>query len=348
MKPVYYILAMIVSVIPACKKEGNEASAAGRVPITISTPGDEAGYLYIDGRYTGVMAPGTVQLTAGNHTLGVALKNSEIYLKKAITATAQTAVSFTAADKPALKTWKALWIGLYETRGNSGTGDCSTHFSTADLDAGYQFFTWSLREHVEKYAYGTMKWEVERRDITVPVTLTKGSIGYTVEPASVAALVPQIQPGIYDCVFVFWREKEGSCNFQSNYFGLAWTNPMAEPMKTGYVTIKFNPGDDITATINQYKTNDPGVWIHEWLHTVGENYYQHQGLHLPEKAGGLAVHAAEMYGYSSPWMQWYRDFMSGRVPNASGQPAYLGIGPEGLLGCTVREMASGSCGQRGP
>ncbi|MCD2421834.1 PEGA domain-containing protein [Niabella pedocola] len=342
MKSIYYTLAIVISFLSACKKD-SAPSLPGPVPVTVSTPGGEAGYLYIDGTYTGMMAPGTIRLPAGNHTIGVALKQSESYLKKAVTVTAGTAVSLTLTDKPAPKTWKALWIGLYETRGNSGTGDCSTHFSAADLDAGYQFFTWSLKEHFEKYAYGTMKWEVERRDIASPVILTKGGIGYTVEPASIAALLPQIQPGTYDCVFVFWREKEGPCSFQSNYFGLAWTNPMAEPMRTGYVTIKFDPGTDINAAIGQYKTNDPGVWIHEWLHTVGENYYQALGFSLPEKSGGHTVHAAERYGYSFPWMNWYRDFISGRVSNASGQPAYLGMGPEAFLNCTVREKAVNGC-----
>ncbi|MGJ7032845.1 hypothetical protein [Niabella hirudinis] len=342
MKFICYTLAVVVSFLSACKKD-SAPSLPGLVPVTISTPGGEAGYLYIDGKYTGILVPGTVSFSVGHHTIGVALKNTEIYLRKTITAAASTPVAFTTADKPAPKTWKALWIGLYETRGNTETGDCSTHFSTADLDAGYNFFTWSLKEHFEKYAYGTMKWEVERRDITVPVTLTKGSIGYTVEPAAIAALMPQIQPGVYDCVFVFWREKEGACSFPGNYFGLAWTNPMAEALKTGYVTVKFDPGADIAATINQYKINDPGVWVHEWLHTVGENFYQAKGLNLPEKAGGFSVHAAEVYHYSFPWMDWYRDFISGRVSNTGGSPAYLGIGPEALLGCTVREMALGNC-----
>ncbi|SDE33338.1 hypothetical protein [Niabella drilacis] len=342
MKSIFYTLAVVMSLLPACKKD-NAPSLPGLVPVTISTPGSEAGYLYIDGKYTGKTAPGTVNLSAGHHTMGVALKNSGTYLRKTLTAAANTAVAFTTADKPVPKTWKALWIGLYETRGNTATGDCSTHFSTADLDAGYHFFTWSLKEHFEKYAWGTMKWEVERKDITAPVTLTKGNSGYTVEPATIAALTPQIQPGVYDCVFVFWREKEGPCGFPGNYFGLARTNPIAEAMKTGYVTVKLDPGADITATINQYKTSDPGVWVHEWLHTVGENFYQEKGLNLPEKAGGFSVHAAELYHYTFPWMDWYRDFISGRVSNTGSSPAYLGIGPEALLGCTVRETAVNGC-----
>lgn len=342
MKYFQYALLLLVA-LQACKKNSNNQGAATTYSITISTPDGEQGYLYVDGKYTGAFVPGTVNLPTGNHTLGVALKNSYTYLRKGITVSANTNLSFTIADKPLPKTWKALWVGLRETKGTTAVGECSTRFSETELNAAYDFFQWSLKEHFENYSYGTMKWEIERKDIVTSVTLTKGSIGYTVEPASITTLLPQIQPGAYDCVFVFWRESEGSCSFPGSYFGLAWTNPLAEAVKTGFVTIKFDAGSSITDKINYYKTTDPGVWVHEWLHTVGENFYQDRGLSLPEKAGGFSVHAAEMYRYTFPWMGWYKDFISGRVANGSGSPAYLGIGPEALLDCTVREKAANSC-----
>ena len=342
-----YFLCTLLSAmtfLQACKKHHAIPETSLPYTMTISTPGGEQGYLYIDGEYTGKSAPGTVNIPEGNHTIGVALKNSFVYLRKEMAVSANTTIDFSLADKPSPKIWKALWIGLNETKGTTTTGECSTHFSTAELDAAYDFFKWSLKEHFEKYSYNTMKWETERKDITTPVVLAKGSIGYTVEPPSITTLLPQIQPGAYDCVFVFWREREGDCSFPGNYFGLAWTNPMAESSKTGYVTIKFDAGLDITGKINNYKANDPGVWVHEWLHTVGENFYQSKGLSLPQKAGGFSVHAAEVYQYSFPWMNWYLDFISGRVPNTTGDPSYLGIGPEAFLKCTVRETAiNGNC-----
>lgn len=59
-------------------------------------------------------------------------------------------IEFSAADKPAPKVWKALWVGLHETKGTTASGDCSTRFSTTELDAVYDFFQWSLKEHFEK------------------------------------------------------------------------------------------------------------------------------------------------------------------------------------------------------
>ncbi|NML23839.1 PEGA domain-containing protein [Pseudoflavitalea sp. G-6-1-2] len=341
MKILYSLIAIPVLLASSCKKGDDKKSEPKNThTISFNTPGNEPGFIYVDGQYTGSKTPASIELQPGNHTIGIALQNSFTYLRKETNVSGNATIDFTNADKPAPKTWKALWIGLYETTGISATGNCSTHFSQSELDAGYDFFNWSLQQHFEKYSYGTMKWEVERKDISVPVSLTRANANwFTVEPSTITALMPQIQPGVYDCVFVFWREKEGSCSFQSNYFGLAWTNPIAEPIKTGYVTVKFDAGTSITDRINYYKTTDPGVYIHEWLHTTGENFYQNKGLALPAKAGGYSVHAAEMYNYSFPWMNWYLDFVSGRVPNPSGEPKYLGIGPDGLLRCTVRETA---------
>ncbi|MCC7525359.1 MAG: hypothetical protein IT250_11090 [Chitinophagaceae bacterium] len=329
--------------LQACKKNNGKPDTDTTYNITISTPGSEQGYLYVDGKYTGTLVPGTITIPTGRHTIGVALQNSWSYLRKEVDISAKSTVGFSLADKPVPKTWKALWIGLNETKENAAGSECSTHFSTSELDEAYNFFAWSLKEHFEKYTYGTTQWETERKDITTPIILSKESIGYTVEPSSITTLLPQIQPGIYDCIFVFWRESEGSCSFPGNYFGLAWSNPLADATKTGFVAVKFDAGNNIADKINDYKTNDPGVWIHEWLHTVGENFYQDVGLSLPEKESGFSVHAAETYHYTFPWMDWYRDFVSGRIPNHNGSPAYLGIGPEALLKCTVRETAAGSC-----
>lgn len=308
--------------------------------ILVSTPNDEPGYIYVDGKYTGSRTPARIKLSAGKHIVGVALQNSWVYLRKEVDAEKDQAILFSNADKPVPKVWKVLWIGLRETKGNSAAGECSTRFTKEELDAGYENFRWSIQNHFEPYSYGTTKWEVERIDIIEPVPLTRtGSSWFTIEPSTITRLLPVIRPGVYDCVFVFWREKEGSCSFQSNYFGLAWTNPMAESIRTGFVTVKFDAGNSVADRLHYYKTQDPGVWIHEWLHTVGENYFQQKGLILPQKAGGFTVHAAEQYNYSFPWMSWYLDFISGRVPNPFGEPQFVGIGPEALLKCSLRETA---------
>jgi hypothetical protein len=56
----------------------------------------------------------------------------------------------------------------------------------------------------------------------------------------------------------------------------------------------------------------PGVWVHDWLHTVSENYFQKKGYVLPTNDANLMAHAAQKYGYTFPWMDCYKDFTSCR------------------------------------
>jgi len=333
----FLLFSALFSLLAACE---NGSTNSNSLPV-IKVSSAEAAYIYLDGQYTGYKTPAEITVTKGVHVIGVAMEETATYLRKELEVTEDMDVALTASDKPEPKVWKALWVGVHEVTGNSSTGRCSSRFSKEELDAGYDFFQWSIDNQFHPMSYNTMKWEVERKDITAPIELKKASnTWYTLEPESITELLPEVKPGNYDAVFVFWRESEGDCSFQSSYFGLAWTDPLNDPIKTGYITIKFNAGDDLNENINWYKENDPGVWVHEWLHTVGETYYQDRGERLPEKGGdGLVLHAAEKYHYTYPWMDWYADFMSGRVKDLGSANTYCGIGPEALLQKSLRESA---------
>jgi hypothetical protein len=326
--------------LAACNNDKETNGTESLLPL-VDIVSPEPGYIYLDGNYTGYLTPHELNVDEGPHVIGVALQDSRQYLRKEIDVTEDIKLEFTSADQPESKTWKALWIGVHEVTGLSPSGHCSSRFSKEELDAGFEFFQWSIKNHFEPFSYNTTQWEVTRKDIDTPIELYKASnTWFTLEPSSITSILPEIEPGAYDAVFVFWREKEGSCSFQSSYFGLAWTDPMNEAIKTGYITIKFDAGSNIQDNIDWYKNNDPGVWVHEWLHTVGENYFQDLGERLPEKGGdGLVLHAAEKYSYTYPWMDWYEDFMSGRVKDLGGGRTYVGIGPEAFLKHLVRETA---------
>ncbi|MCG8581980.1 MAG: PEGA domain-containing protein [Bacteroidales bacterium] len=337
MKNLLLVLFLISIGLQACdSKSEKEAS----LPI-VRIDAVEKGFIYLDGQYTGYSTPADMKVSPGEHVIGVATNESKQYLRKVVTVDQSAEINLSLNDKPEPKVWKALWLGIHEVTGSSVNGRCQSSFSKEELDAGFNFFQWSIRNQFEPFSYNTTKWEVERKDISTPIELHKaGNTWFTLEPESITALLPEVQPGNYDAVFVFWRESDGDCSFKSSYFGLAWTDPMNDPIKTGYVTIKFDAGDDINNNINWYKENDPGVWVHEWLHTVGENYFQDCGVQMPEKGGdGLVLHAAEKYNYTYPWMDWYADFMSGRVKNLVAPNTYCGIGPEAFLKYTVRESA---------
>ena len=337
MRIIIFACLLGLLVLQACDSKSEKSITTPRIKVTAS----EKGFIYLDGQFTGYSTPAEIKVTKGDHIIGVATESSKEYFRKTLTIEDDAEINLTTSDKPEPKRWKALWVGVHEVTGVSVSGHCSSKFSEEELDAGYDFFMWSIEKHFEPFSFNTTRWEVERKDIITPIELNKASnTWFTLEPESITALIPEVEPGNYDAVFVFWREKDGSCSFQSSYFGLAWTDPINDPIQTGYITIKFDAGNDIQENINWYKENDPGVWVHEWLHTVGENYFQDCGERLPEKGSdGLVLHAAEKYHYTYPWMDWYSDFMSGQVKDLGTGNTYCGIGPEAFLKYTVRESA---------
>ncbi|TPH14608.1 PEGA domain-containing protein [Litorilituus lipolyticus] len=330
--------------ISACSSivESEQAPMSGNVLVT----SEEIGSIYIDGEYTGQKTPHSFTMEAGEYSISVGTENSRQYLKKQLTLTdAPQNVHLTAQDKVAPAVWKALFVGVPTVTGKSSTGECSTHFNENDLDEAFSFFNHNLTEHIEPFSYNTVKWQIDRQDLTTPVELTYNPKNkwYTVEAEQGLAELSALKAGQYDTVFLFWREEQGDCSFKSPYFGLAWLDPTdKETKQTGYVTVKFNPKDiGVKARIDEYLATDPGVWTHEWLHVVIEQFYPNLGVQTPlTPKDKLILHSAQAYGYNYPWIKWYKDLISGQVP--LGQK-YVGIGPEALLSCSVARTALDTC-----
>lgn len=305
--------------------------------VKVSSPHE--GYLYINGNYTGKKTPTSIELEKGNYTIGVAQDATKTYLRKEIVVENNIELALTKEDKPTPKKWKALWIGVETVTHNN----CTSSYTKSDLDAAYDYFNWSIKEHFEKFSYNTTQWEVAREDYTEPIELTQADNGLILSPVTIAKLKPELSVGDYDAVFCFYREKEGECHMQGNFFGLAWLNPMEHDFKSGFVIVKFDDhkAGSVAERLQWYKDNDPGVWCHEWLHTVGEGFYQKLNCQLPEKNHqGLVIHSAQTYKYTYPWLNWYEDIMSARVPSQTNPNEYLGIGPEAFLKHNVRDIAT--------
>jgi hypothetical protein len=332
-------LQMVVFLILCgCSKAQDVVKPNAAPNVSVSLESGAGGYIYLDGKFTGKIAPNKVVVGKGMHIISVADPSGAAYYRKEAVVTKDTAIKMTNADIPAPRTWKALWIGVHEAVNPNGG---STHFSTEDLNAAYDFFKWSIAEHFEKYSFGVTHWDVERLDINDPVSLTQSGSNQIIPFQNITNKISAIVPGAYDCVFVFFRQQEGAVAHIGNYFGLGWCDPLREVEKTGYVIVKFDVGNSIQDKISYYKSTDPGIFLHEWLHTVGESYFSSLGYNLPMPAGdGLRVHAAEIYGYTFPWLGWYKDFMAGKVVSKDGV-GYCGIGPEALLNNSVRKTALG-------
>lgn len=340
-----FIVALIISFsIKAQQFDCPKNIDCSKGNVLVTAP--EKASVYIDGIYTGKNTPCMLNISEGKHMIGVGLETKKKYLRKTVDITKKAIqVTFTKADKPASSRWKALFVGVPKAYGKSLSGkECTTTFTKQDLDDAYEFCKFNLREHIEPFSYGAIQWDIDRRDLTNPVALTKKENGwYTLEAEEGLAELQDIKPGMYDVIFFFWKEQEGTCSFKSTYFALAWLDPTSPDTKqTGYVTVKFNPTEiGVAKRLDWYKKNDPGVFTHEWLHVVIEQFYPNLRIKTPlPPKDKLILHAAQAYGYKYPWIGWYKDLISGRV--AFGN-TYRGIGPDAFLDCSVREAALGKC-----
>lgn len=307
---------------------------------------EDVGKIYLDGAYTGLSTPNMLNLSEGEHLISVGTDAKRQYLRREVTYKNQPLEIHLNQDNLATpKIWKALFVGVPTSQGQTELGQCNTSFSKADLDDGFEFFKHNLKQHIEPFSYNTVKWQVERRDLNTPAVLSHNlkNDWFTLEPEQGLAQLSDIKPGQYDTIFYFWREQQQDCSFKSPYFGLAWLEPMSEETnKTGYVTVKFNPEEiGVKGRIEQYLNDDPGVWTHEWLHVVIEQFYPQRGVNTPiAPKDKLILHSAQAYGYQYPWVDWYQDLISGQVALGKG---FAGIGPEALLNCSIAQSAVNNC-----
>lgn len=354
MKKVQLLILLLLGISQAeayaFKCPANVDCSKGNVLVTTKTPAS----IFVDGQYTGKQTPSMLTLKPGEHMIGAGFEQQRVYYRRQINLNEVNkkplSVALTVKDKPNPTTWKALFVGVPSTTDKAANGlsekaQCTTHFSKQNLDDAFEFFKFNLKSHIEPFSYNTVKWDIERQDLRQPAQLSYNPKNkwYTLEPEQGLAHLDNVKAGDYDTIFYFWREEQDDCSFKSGYFGLAWLTPTAqETRQTGYVTVKFNPGTIGTkATLENYKNKDPGVWTHEWLHVVIEQFYPNRKVKVPiAPKDKLILHSAVAYGYKYPWIQWYKDLISGQVP--LGQ-TFTGIGPDALLDCTIRGAFAKKC-----
>ena len=294
--------------------------------------------IYLDGVYTGKVTPSEIIVETGTHMVGVGLKASRTYLRRNVTVESTTetlTVDLSNNDLQQPKVWKALFIGVNKVTAN--VGSCVSEYTTDELDLAYDFFNWSFKEKVEDYSYHTTKWEIDRRDISdETIVLSNDKL---ITPSIIDNYITDVNKGDYDLIVTFFRGGGGSQQncFIDNFIGIAWFDVTELNSDASYYTIRYY--DDIGGAISNAKQNDPGMFIHEWLHTTAEMFYPDKGEKVPSD-NGQVVHAAGKYGYSQPWMTWYEDLISGQVRDGV---TYSGIGPDAFLACTVKESALGAC-----
>jgi len=295
--------------------------------------------IYIDGNYSGAVTPAEVTVnTSGVHTIGIGLKNSRRYLKRAINVS-DSAEPLTLVlddnDMQQAKVWRTLFIGVNKVAKSNQS--CISEYSSFELDQAFEFFKWSFSEKVTDYSYNTSQWQFDRRDIVNETILLSDE--NLITPSIINNYIEDIKPGDYDLIVTFFRGGAGSDQacFIDDFVGIAWFDVTEINANASYYTIRYY--DDVAGKIAESRKSDPGMFIHEWLHTTAEMFYPSKGAIVPT-SDGQVVHAAGAFDYNYPWMVWYQDLISGQVKRGDN---YIGIGPEALLACSVRESALAMC-----
>lgn len=312
--------------------DASRASCTAEQPVRIE--GEFAGPLYIDDRYTGMNAPVEVPRWTGTRTIAIG-SEAEGYLRREFEAGNACTVRLDRDTRVSPREWRARYITLRSVYADLITGgSCSATLDDSDADRAFTSFTSSLHGHFEPASLQTMKWSVERKDLVQPVRLRRYDWGFGLEPEDVASAIDDLSPGTTDLIVVFFRSAGVDCIIPGPYFAYSF-GPVPETYEAGFVVVKMEERGALGPAFDFHEQNDPGVWLHEWLHTVAEWYYPGLGALMPDPAeDGSIVHAAESHGYGAPWMRWYADLISGQVQLGSG---FVGIGPEWLLKCTLRE-----------
>lgn len=271
------ILVYITSISYSCNSsEDNEHENISEPNLLVSTI-EEGASIYIDGVYTGKKTPAEFLVSKGEYTVGVGLNNTKRYLRKKIKVTSSTDVLVVSLDENDFqepKTWKVLFVGVNKV--TTAGGNCVSEYTTEQLDLAYDFLKWSFEEKVEPYSYNTINWEFERRDITTDIVQL--SSDNLITPNIFESQITDIQKGDYDLVATFFRGVQQDC-FIADFIGIAWFDVTELFSETSYYTIRYY--NDLEGAITYSKRNNPGMFIHEWLHTIAERFYPDRGWTMP-------------------------------------------------------------------
>ena len=351
------ILSVAMSLFSSCGDGDNPGPDEPQeaVPKLKITSPENNSAVYLDGRYTGKVTPAELVVPQGDHVIGVGQHLSQNYLKKEIrvelSMDSVKYVDLSEDDVQKSKTWKLLFVGINSVTGltNSGVKDTMT-YTKAELDIAYDYLQYSFKKYLEPYSYNTIKWEYDRHDIDNEVVYLNAQNLY--DPQRFEKYVKEwgLKKGDYDLVVTFYRfegDDEKTTDDDLGVFnGMAWYSKSSISIRSSYLMIRYYR--DVQAWFDHMKANDPGMFVHEWLHTVCETFYPGYGAPVPDPdmGGGSVLHAIEAYGYKYPWMTGYRDLMRGRIKEKSSNNAknpkhlpYVGMTPDDYLEHTVREAA---------
>lgn len=341
------VIALSLTLAQSCESPDKQAPKPPVYGPNLYIQSDINGDIYLDGVYTGKQSPDSFIVAKGEHSVGIGSGSQLKFYQKDIDVESLeelTTINVTTDDICEPKTWKVLFVGVNTVRNISGNIVLS--YTSEELDAGYEYLKYSFEKYIPPYSFNTVNWEYYRKDIVEDTVVLNHENFFTASIFEKYITKFGIKKGDYDLIITFYRfegDDDNSNDDDLGHFnGIAWYDYQALSAHTSYFLIRYYR--DVKGNLEYAKQNDPGMYVHEWLHTVVEMFYPDRGAQVldPSLGNGSVLHAIEAYGYRWPWMLGYRDLMRGKILSKEGNQ-YLGITPETFLECTVREKALNQC-----
>ncbi|MCK5827822.1 PEGA domain-containing protein [Candidatus Bipolaricaulota bacterium] len=297
--------------------------------------------VYVDGLHTGQQTPCTVNcdLPLATSIIGLGLDGYAYLEKSSIAGSIHADLQPLSGLLPNASDWRILLLFVETTRVTYERSDGTTVTASATLpqeliQATIDVIPAWFEETLANYTLGTAQASLETAITSMPVTSISqfGSLddSFWVSPDDVEDMLDIYAPvGKYDGVLLYWP-----CGtIPTSYWGCA-VPPSTASNGTGFALVAYSGGAYPDWRGNQEHRE---VWLHEWLHTI-EAHFASAGFILPSQGADGGGSHGYMNGHQlSGWSLFYRDFVTGSVPQGS---IHTGIPPSAWLRTeTIREKA---------
>jgi hypothetical protein len=277
--------------------------------VTIKS--SEKGWIYLNDEFTGKATPSTLVVPTGSYKIGIGTIYDR-YQELINQISNDKSIVFNDRNWLPSRRWKVLLLAIRKAHLGSGKGNNQVALLTdTDIREAYRDLIEVNNRWVKLFSYGLVSWDVSTLVIeNVQASITDQGDHINQDLLLQAANLTDLR-NQYDMIAFFWprivSEKD------------PWGNPGA---------VGGGSSISVPNTWTRWVRKFPReVWLHEWLH-VAEGVNIDHGFFN----GQNGLHGAENHGYvggtEGEWLDWYRDFMRGKVKE---DDFFVGIPPESWL-----------------
>jgi hypothetical protein len=285
----------------------------------VNIKSSEKGWIYLNDEFTGKVTPSTLVVPTGSYRIGIGTIHDR-YQELTNQISNDKFIVFNDRNWLPPKRWKVLLLAIRKVHLGSGKGNNQVALLTdADIREAYRDLIEVNNRWVKPFSYGLVSWDVSKLVIeNIQASITDQGDHINQDLLLQAANLTDLR-NQYDMIAFFWprivSEKD------------PWGNPGA---------VGGGSSISVPNTWTRWIRKFPReVWLHEWLH-VAEGVNISNGFFN----GQNGLHGAENHGYiggtEGEWLDWYRDFMRGKVKEDN---LFVGIPPRSWIsGSRIRHQ----------